>query len=130
MILAVTGLQRERRILAGPGVEVVLGGDDVDRHASGKQGVIRLTPDENVTLGLGICEGIEDGLSILLSGYAPVWCATSAGAIARFPIIGGIESLTIFADADGPGIDAAGQCLHRWRIAGREATVLPPGDTP
>jgi adenosylhomocysteine nucleosidase len=44
MILAVTGLQRERRIIAGPGpdsgVEVVLGGDDVDRHASGKQGII------------------------------------------------------------------------------------------
>ena len=46
MILAVTGLQRERRIIAGPGpdsgVEVVLGGDDVDRHASGKHGVISI----------------------------------------------------------------------------------------
>jgi adenosylhomocysteine nucleosidase len=42
MILAVTGLQRERRILAGPGVEVVLGGDDIDRHASGKQGIISI----------------------------------------------------------------------------------------
>jgi len=46
MILAVTGLQRERRILAGPGpdsgVEVVLGGDDVDHHASGKQGIISI----------------------------------------------------------------------------------------
>ena len=46
MILAVTGLQRERRILAGPGpdsgVEVVLGGDDVDGHASGKQGIISI----------------------------------------------------------------------------------------
>jgi adenosylhomocysteine nucleosidase len=46
MILAVTGLQRERRIIAGAGpdsgVEVVLGGDDVDRHASGKHGVISI----------------------------------------------------------------------------------------
>jgi hopanoid-associated phosphorylase len=42
MILAVTGLQRERRILAGLDVEVVLGGDDVDRHASGKRGVISI----------------------------------------------------------------------------------------
>ena len=46
MILAVTGLQRERRIIAGPGpdsgVEVVFGGDDVDRHASGKQGIISI----------------------------------------------------------------------------------------
>ena len=42
MILAVTGLQRERRILAGPSVEVVLSGDDIDCHASGKQGVISI----------------------------------------------------------------------------------------
>jgi adenosylhomocysteine nucleosidase len=42
MILAVTGLRRERRILVGPGVEVVLGGDDVDRHAAGKQGIISI----------------------------------------------------------------------------------------
>lgn len=42
MILAVTGLQRERRILASAEVEVVLGGDDIDRHAAGKRGVISI----------------------------------------------------------------------------------------
>ena len=49
MILAVTGLQRERRILVGPGVEVVVGGGDnarlesvLDRLASAAQGVISI----------------------------------------------------------------------------------------
>ena len=49
MILAVTGLQRERRILAGPGVEVVAGGGDqarleaeVDRLAPGARGIISI----------------------------------------------------------------------------------------
>jgi hopanoid-associated phosphorylase len=49
MILAVTGLQRERRILAGPDVEVVAGGGDqvrleamLERHAPGMHGVISI----------------------------------------------------------------------------------------
>ncbi len=49
MILAVTGLQRERRILAGPGIEVVAGGGDqarleavLERLAPGMRGVISI----------------------------------------------------------------------------------------
>ncbi|WP_395714980.1 phosphorylase [Reyranella sp.] len=49
MILAVTGLQRERRILVGPGVVVVAGGGDqarlegdVERLASGTRGIISI----------------------------------------------------------------------------------------
>jgi hypothetical protein len=56
-----------------------------DRKMLGKQGVIRLSPDPEVTMGLGLVEGIEDGLAVLLSGWGPVWAATSAGAIERFP---------------------------------------------
>lgn len=42
MILAVTGLQREARILAGPGIEVAAGGGDLERRAAGKRGVISI----------------------------------------------------------------------------------------
>ncbi|WP_428666390.1 phosphorylase [Reyranella sp.] len=48
-ILAVTGLQRERRLVAGPGVEAVAGGGDharlaatLDRLASGMDGIISI----------------------------------------------------------------------------------------
>jgi putative DNA primase/helicase len=88
-----------------------------DRKMLGRQGVVRLSPDEEVTTGLGIVEGVEDGLAVLLSGWTPVWAATSAGAIERFPVLPGIESLTVFADADAAGMKAAQVCVERWATA-------------
>jgi hopanoid-associated phosphorylase len=59
MILAVTGLERERRMVAGPGVEAVAGGGDhrrleatLDRLAEGMAGVI----------SIGIAGGLAPGL--------------------------------------------------------------------
>lgn len=95
----------------------------------GSAGVIRLVPDEDVTLGLGIAEGIETALAVLQRArWAPVWAATSAGAVSRFPVLPGIECLTTFADTDagGTGMDAARTCCRRWAEAGREARILAP----
>jgi hypothetical protein len=94
-----------------------------ERKMLGKQGIVRVSPDEDVTQGLGIAEGVEDALAILISGWAPVWAATSAGGIERFPILGGIEFLTIFADNDGAGQKAAEACATRWTETGREARI-------
>ncbi len=55
---------------------------------AGNAGVVRLVPDTEVTLGLGIAEGIETALQVMQGfGWLPVWAATSAGSIARFPIL-------------------------------------------
>jgi hypothetical protein len=82
-----------------------------------------------VTLGLGLCEGIETGLALLQRfGWAPVWAAASAGAVRRFPVLAGVEALTVFADADAPGLAAARACKARWAEAGREARVVWPGE--
>ena len=89
----------------------------------GKQGVARLSPDEDVTQGLGITEGVEDALAVLLSGWAPVWAATSAGAITSFPVLGGIEALTIFRDDNEVGANAGETCAERWDEAGREVFI-------
>ena len=91
-----------------------------ERKMLGRQGVVRLSPDEEVTQSLGLTEGVEDGLAVLLSGWAPVWAATSAGAIGRFPVLPGIEALTIFRDRDNVGKRAAEVCAERWASAGRE----------
>jgi hypothetical protein len=99
------------------------------RKMLGIQGVIRLSPDDTVTLGLGLTEGVEDGLAVLLSGWHPVWAATSAGAIERFPTLSGIEALTIFADADVAGMKAAAACVARWRKTECDAVItLANGD--
>jgi len=97
----------------------------------GNAGVIRLSPDEDVTTGLGLTEGIETGLAIMQhAGWRPIWAAASAGAIAKFPALAGIESLTIFADADdsGAGMNAAAACAGRWTAAGREVLIQRPPD--
>ncbi len=98
----------ERRLLAG--------------HRK-RGGVIRLWPDETVTHGLAIAEGIE---TCLAAGhlFTPAWATVDAGNLARFPVLNGIESLTIFADNDPAGLTAAQECRRRWRDAEREVRVL------
>jgi putative DNA primase/helicase len=76
-------------------------------------GVIRLWPDEAVTAGLGIAEGIETALS-LAHGFTPVWSLIDAGHLAKFPVLNGIEELIIAADNDDAGRKAADECARRW----------------
>ena len=87
-----------------------------------KDGVIRLWPDEEVTYGLGIAEGIETALS-LAWGYTPVWATIDAGHMAKFPLLDGIESLVIAEDKDPAGIAAAASCSTRWANEGRTVLV-------
>jgi len=87
-----------------------------------KGGVIRLWPDEAVTQGLGLAEGIETALS-LAHAYQPAWAAISAGNMASLPVVGGIECLMIAADADTAGIEAANKLAETWHKAGRTAFV-------
>lgn len=95
-----------------------------ERKMLGKQGVVRVSPDEEVKQGLGLTEGVEDALSYLVSGWAPVWATTSAGAMAKFPVLSaGIEALTIFKDNDEAGERAAIECADRWAAAGREVFI-------
>ena len=86
-------------------------------------GAVKLTPDENVTLCLGIGEGIESTLSMRVVrefGASPVWALLSAGQVKQFPVLGVIESLWISADYDAEGLAASRECGRRWKAAGRE----------
>jgi putative DNA primase/helicase len=85
-------------------------------------GVVRLWPDECVSHGLAICEGIETCLS-LAHAYAPVWSCIDAGNLAAFPVLAGVESLVIGADNDPAGQKAAHACATRWADADREVLV-------
>lgn len=100
-----------------------------------KGGVIRLFADEDVTLGLGIAEGIETALSAVVMGFSPVWACIDAGNLAAFPVLAGINALTIFIDNDEPnprtgrstGKSAFAAVAARWLDAGREVRhILPP----
>ena len=84
-----------------------------------KGGCIRLWPDQWVTTGLALAEGVETALSLALA-FRPVWACIDAGHLEGFPVLGGIESLTIAVDNDDAGQKAAKDCTARWRDAGRE----------
>ena len=82
----------------------------------------KLWPDEYVTHGLAIAEGIETALS-LAHGFEPVWAAIDANHLAKFPVIRSVEALLIARDNDPAGIKAAKQCAVRWVAAGREVRI-------
>lgn len=87
-----------------------------------QNGVIRLWPDDEVTTGLCVAEGIETALSMAWS-YAPAWSLIDAGHLAKFPVLDGIETLLIARDMDPAGIAAADKCATRWTEAGRTVLV-------
>ncbi|RWF66698.1 MAG: virulence-associated protein E [Mesorhizobium sp.] len=105
-------------------------GCKVDRKMLGPAGgaVVRLSGDGEVSIGLAIAEGIETALAV---PFRPVWACLSAGTMRSFPVLSGIQALTVFADNDasGTGQKAARECAERWHAAGREVTIRIPTGT-
>lgn len=88
-------------------------------------GIVRLSRDEDVLGGLHLAEGIESGLCALSLGFRPLWVTGSTSLMRVFPLLGGIERLSILADRDanGAGENAAKVAACRWREAGRDARI-------
>jgi len=96
------------------------------RYLGPKSGaVVRLWPDDCITLGLAVAEGIETALS-LAHDYQPTWAAMDAGNLGGLPLLPGIETLVIGADHDPAGISAATECADRWAACGIEVHVIAP----
>ncbi len=93
-----------------------------------KHAAIKLDADETVALGLIIGEGLETCLAARVAGFRPVWAVGSAGAIAAFPVLPGIESITILGEVGDGGANhrAAQACATRWIEAGQEAFIVAP----
>jgi len=108
-------------------------GSDRLRDASGKMTLgpaagcaCKLSADSSVTTGLGITEGVEKGLALLAAGWSPIWSTNGTSGMSSFPALSGIETLTIFADADMPGQSAAKHCASRWNDAGATVRIATP----
>jgi putative DNA primase/helicase len=85
-------------------------------------GVVRLWADHEMTTGLLIGEGLETVLSAARA-FTPAQACLDAANVATFPVLLGIEALTIVADDDEAGRRAARECSTRWTEAGREVRV-------
>jgi hypothetical protein len=105
-------------------------GEKLRRKMLGPSGdaAIMVDPDEAVTTGLVVGEGLETVLAARQLGWRPAWALGSAGAIAKFPVLSGIECITVLAELDDTGanaraIEAVGD---RWLSAGREVLIVSP----
>jgi putative DNA primase/helicase len=87
---------------------------------------IKLIDDVDVTYGLHVGEGLETTLRAMQVGLRPAWALGNAGGIERFPILGGIDALTILVDNDAnyTGQGSAVVCAERWTAAGREVRLI------
>ena len=56
----------------------------------------------------------------------PAWALGSAGAIASFPVLAGMECLTIIREKDAANEKAAAECAIRWQATGREVRNVWP----
>jgi hypothetical protein len=106
-------------------------GKKLDRKTLGPCGgaAIKITADEDIEQGLHIGEGFETCLTAHALGFRPVWALGSAGGIGPFPVLAGIDALTIFSETDKKGTNKknARACAQRWVAAGREALIAVPG---
>jgi hypothetical protein len=116
-------------------VDLTSNWDHSDRMALGPiaNGAVKLFDDSEVTTGLVIAEGVETALAASVIEHQgtllrPIWATLNAGNMQEFPVLPGIQALTIVVDADasGRGQQAAAECAERWQAAEREVTRLTP----
>ena len=105
-------------------------GTKIERKMLGAAGgcAIKIDPDDVVTTGLTVGEGLETCLAARLGYFSPVWALGSAGAIAGFPLMQGIESLTLLGETDRTGANerAVHACAKRWLGSGAEVLLVQP----
>lgn len=112
----------------GSGKAVLPDGGQAKRMlGTAKGAAIMLSPSDDVTTGLGIAEGIETALTLIAcAGWRPVWAVGSSSNVTEFPVLAGVDELTIFADHDEAGQRAAEACADRWQSARRAWSILTP----
>ena len=103
----------------------------IDRKSWGpiKNGAIKLSPNSSVITGLMIGEGLETTLSASrIFKFRPAWSVISKEGIRNFPVLSGIECMTVAVDNDvsGDGQRAAVALVEKMRPAGIDVITHKP----
>jgi hypothetical protein len=77
------------------------------------------SPSCRLTIG----EGVETCMAATALGLGAAWALGSSGGIARFPVLDGIEELTILAEPGEGSERDVRICGRRWRHAGRRVLI-------
>jgi putative DNA primase/helicase len=105
-------------------------GQKINRLFKGPVGEAAVMLDDHAapTYGIHIGEGVETCMAGRQLGFKPTWAVGSAGAIGSFPLLAGVDSITILAETDDGGANArATETVGaRWSDDGREVFVIDP----
>lgn len=118
-----------RTALTADGRKAVLNGASRLSFGPIGGGAVKLTPDADVTLGLGVGEGIETVLSLRrLPGCEAlaIWALLAANQMSAFPVLPGLEGLWIAVDHDPTGLAAARTLRERWQDDGVDVVTARP----
>jgi hypothetical protein len=116
-------------------IAITAGGILIGKRMLGRVGgaAIKLDADADVEHGLAVGEGIETMIAARMRGFRPAWALGSAGTLKTFPVLDGVDALTVVVDNDPPdkngrqaGQEAAAECSQRWTAAGREVRRIVP----
>ncbi len=86
-------------------------------------GAVRLAPAHDV---LSVAEGIETALSFQQMTGIPTWAVLSASNYIGLILPSGVKEITIAADHDDRGIQAAHEAAELWSWQGRMVRVIFP----
>jgi DNA polymerase len=95
---------------------------------------IKLWPLIRSEVPLYLGEGVETVLAAATRlrdrdrPMRPAWAAGSSGNVEKFPIVPGVEELTLLVDRDPSGEAAAAACYRNWKTAGRRVRRLRTHD--
>jgi hypothetical protein len=74
-----------------------------------------------------IGEGVETCLAARQIGFRPVWAMGSTSGIQKFPVLSGVDVLTVLGEVDaGANRRAAEECGERWHNEGRGVIIASP----
>jgi len=94
--------------------------------------VIKLDPDEAITAGICLGEGIETSQSARMLGIRPTWATGSVSTLGVFPVLDALDCIALLGESDKKGANASAvaQVGAAWAAAGKEVVVVksPHGD--
>jgi putative DNA primase/helicase len=101
-------------------------GRKLERKFLGPVGGGAMMLDREVTYGLHVAEGLESALAGRQLGLRPFWALGSAGAIGVFPVLNGVETISLLREHDDANRKAPDACAMRWHSAGRDVLDVWP----
>jgi hypothetical protein len=105
--------------------------DQPERWPKTQRHMLGVVHRSAVKLGLAdevlhVGEGVETCLAARMLGHAPAWALGSVGAIAKFPVLDGVNTLRVLGETGTASMEAIKHCGQRWHKAGRKVQVVTP----